>query len=389
MRRVVLLLLFVAVAGRDSAAQQADAATQPAPVASTVNGRVEIPGKDRQLPVAGVMVTVHRVGTDSSGPLDSVRTNASGGYALRYRRFGAPDAIYFTAAVFRGIAYFSAPLKLVRASGDDGAITVFDTTSHAVEFHARGHHVVVGAPRPDGVREIVEVWEISNDTTLTVVGRDSTVPVWTAPLPKGATNLVGGQGDVAPDAMVARGNRVALLTAFGPGVKQLSYSYALPASAFPLTFRPEHATDVFEVLLEEPLARLNSGALRPTDAATTQGRTFQRFLGQDIAKDVPIEIAVPVSTIATRQNVFIAVVVLIVLVMVGALGRALTMRRARPVRRAVQAPRNTESMLAAIAMLDARRERGDPLLGDAEYAEQRAMLKTLLAAALVESGPPV
>ncbi len=350
---------------------------------SVVTGTVETPGKDRQLPIPGVMVTVHRVGSDSSGALDSVRSDAHGQYSLRYRRVGADDAIYFAAAVYRGIAYFSAPLKSARATGEEGTITVFDTTTRPVEFHVQGHHVVVSTPHPDGVRDLVEVWELSNDTTLTVVGRDSASAVWTAPLPRGAANLAGGQGDVAADALVARGDHVALLAAFGPGVKQLSYSYTLPATSFPLKLSTERVASVYEVLLEEPTAQLHGDALKRMAAATTQGRMFQRFLGQDVAKGTTIEIVVPESAGAAGRGALIAIAVAIVLIMAAALGRALVGRSAGVRAVAVAPVRGAESMVAAIAILDARRERGDSTMDESQYASQRAALKTQLAAALV------
>ena len=356
----------------------------PAPQQSAVvTGTVETPGRDRQLPIAGLMVTLHRVAPDRSGAVDSVRTDAAGQYKIRYQRIASDGAIYFAAAVYRGIAYFSAPLQGAQVSGEAGEITVFETTSNAVDFHVQGHHVVVSAPRPDGTRALVEVWELSNDTTVTVVGRDSTTAVWSAPLPRGATNVSGGQGDVAPDAIVQRGDRAALIAAFGPGVKQITYSYGLPASAFPFTLPIERPTSVLEVLLEEPAAQLTSGALRAMDAATTQGRTFKRFLGQDVATGTSVRISVPASTATMRQTVLIALALVISLVMAGTLARALLFRGvSRPVL-AAQAPETTESMLAAIAFLDARHERGDPMLHDAQYAAQRIELKARLTAALV------
>ena len=197
--------------------------------------------------------------------------------------------------MYRGIAYFSTPIQSARASGEEGEITVFDTTSKPVDFHVRGHHIVVSAPRPDGSRDIVEVWELSNDTTATVVGKDTLSPVWSTALPNGATNFAAGQGDVGASSIVARGDRVVLLAPFGPGVKQISYSYSVTPSLFPLTLKLEKPTSVLEVLLEEPLAQVTGGSLRATDAATTAGRTFKRFLAQDVAGGSSVHIDVPID----------------------------------------------------------------------------------------------
>ena len=47
---------------------------------------------------------------------------------------------------------------------------MFDTTSGPVPLMVQGHHLVVSAPKPDGGREIVEVYELSNDSTVTLGG---------------------------------------------------------------------------------------------------------------------------------------------------------------------------------------------------------------------------
>lgn len=349
---------------------------------ASVSGRVTTPTPDRQVPVPGVMVTLHRVGTDWSGAVDSVRTDAQGRYALSYRRAVADDAIYFAAAVYRGIAYFSNPLQSAIISGEAGEIAVFDTTSHAVEFHVQGHHVVVSAPRPDGVRDVVEVWELSNDTTVTVVGKDSLSPIWSAPLPPGATNVAGGQGDVSASAIVQKGDRVTLLAAFGPGVKQLSYAYSLASSAFPLEIPVGAPTGVLEILLEEPTATVSGGGLLPQPTATTSGRTFKRLLAQSVPPGEVVRIAVPATTATTRTRVLVWLAGTIVLVMIVALARALMVRRTAPRAIVTQAPPMRDTLLASIAALDARKERGDPTLDDATYASERAALKVHLSALL-------
>ena len=81
------------------AAQDSAQASTPGTAPSVVEGRVMRPAVTGEVPVAGVVVTIHRVGTDSSGPIDSVRTDARGAYRFAYRRWGSPDAIYFAAAL--------------------------------------------------------------------------------------------------------------------------------------------------------------------------------------------------------------------------------------------------------------------------------------------------
>jgi hypothetical protein len=380
-----LAALVVSLVSAPAARAQLPVPDAP-PVDAVVAGRVVTPGPQREIGIPGAMVTVHRVGPDSAGALDSARTDAAGRYTIRYRRFGSDEAVYFAAAMHDGIAYFSSPLRGTRASADDAEITVFDTSSAPIAFTVQGHHVVVSAPKPDGGRDVVEVYELSNDTTVTAVGRDSLAPIWSAPIPHGATSFVAGQGDVAPVTLSRRGDRVALTAAFGPGVKQLSYSYTLPPGAFPLTLTLERPTSVLEVLLEEAGAQVRAPLLRSMGEAETQGRRFKRFLAQGPPQGTAIRIDVPTTSADLRMRVLVGLAVVIALAMVAALARALTRRgpRAAEVRRTAES--SADALAAAIAALDARREAGDAALTGERYAHERAALKARLSAALAADG---
>jgi hypothetical protein len=361
-------------------AQKAPLAASPS---ASVAGVVQTPGAKAGIPMPGLMVTVHRVGSDSSGPMDSARTDARGRYAIRYSRFGDDRAVYFAAAVYRGIAYFSAPLQGLHTAGDEAEITVFDTTSKKVEFHVQGHHVVISAPHPDGNRDVIEVWELSNDTTVTVVGRDSLVPVWAARLPAGAARFTGGPGDVAASALSLRGDSAVLLAAFGPGVKQLSYTYSLPSSSFPLSIVMTKPTSVLEVLVEEAGGQVTGASLKSMAVATTQGRTFKRWLGQDVEAGQSVVVTVPTTSAALRTRMLLALAGVILAAMGFALVRAFRARGRRGTALPSAEQRHGE-LVASIATLDARMERGDGSLTGEEYATKRAQLKAQLAATLAE-----
>lgn len=364
-------------------------ALAPAPGPSIVEGRVVRPAVTGEVPVPAVYVTLHRVGPDSAGPLDSMRTDGYGRYHFTYRRFGDPTALYFAASVYNGIAYFSTPFRGGAVRGDDAEIVVFDTTTHPVRFTTQGHHVVVGAPRPTGLRDIVEVYEVSNDTVVTAIGRDSLTPVWSAPLPRGATNFIAGQGDVSPSALQRRGDSVVLLAPFSPGVKQLSFSYALDGRSFPLDFTLDRQNGLLEVLLEEPGAQVRSPSLRSQGNATTQGRTFKRFLAQNPPAGERVRIDVPSTAFAARSTLVAAVAVGIALAMIAALWVAYRRGAAtRPSTPRTQREESVATLASAIAALDARREANDPSLSGADYDAERAALKARLAAKLAEGASP-
>ncbi|MDB4880546.1 MAG: hypothetical protein JWL60_1992 [Gemmatimonadetes bacterium] len=355
---------------------------EPAPpVAAMVRGRVVIPVGDTVTPVGGVFVTLHRVGPDAAGALDSVRSGPDGRYTLSYTRHGSDEAVYFTAVVFRDIAYFSPPLATPRTREDDGVVVVFDTTATRVAFGIQGHHIIVARPGPDGTRKVVEVYELSNDTTVTVVGKDSMTAVWSAALPDGVSEFAGGQGDVSAVALVQRHGRVLMLAPFNPGIKQLSYSYTMPPGAFPLQLTLEAGTGVLEVLLEEEGAQVRGASLRSEGSVTTAGRTFKRFLGQGAPKGETLRIDVPVVAASTRVRVLMGLAVVMAVAMAAALLRALR-RRGSAVRVAPAAAARPEALAAAIAALDARHEAGDATLSAESYAAERASLKQALTAAL-------
>lgn len=290
--------------------------------AASVHGQLLEPGgPSGPVPLRHYWVTLHRVGPDSAAPVDSMRTDGTGHYGFAYRRWGSPDAIYFASATYGGVAYFTQPLRGPRATGLDAEIMVFDTTSGPIPLHVRGRHVIVSAASASGLRSVIEVFELSNDSSLTLISpsaSDRTVPhpSWQAAIPLDASDFQGGQGDVPPDAISAVPGHVQIYAPFAPGLKQFSYSYALPPSAFPLRLTMEAPTSVLEVLLEEPGARASGPRLREVDPAAVASRVFRRFLAQDIPAGTVLRIVVPAGATTVARDRFIAVVC-------GALGLAM------------------------------------------------------------------
>ena len=370
-----------------------------------VSGRVVRPGGDAVLPTPGVWVTLHRVGPDSSGPLDSMRTRQNGGYSFRYSHRGNEQAVYFVSVSYRGIAYFSAPLRDVRVTGDDAEVTVFDTTSGPIPLHVRGRHIVVSSPGVDGLREVVEVYEISNDTTLTRISPDDAHPTWSALLPAGAEDFELAQADISPSSIHADSGRVSTVAPFAPGLKQISFAYRLPEAAFPLDIPLTDSVPVLEVLLEEPGAKVSGARLVQVAPAAIEGRTFNRFLAQDAPRNTVFTIVAPQpATPPLSRRYQVALVAVTSILMLGALAVALSRRRGLArVYGVERAPRGmggggvysadpltpAEGVEAArlarmIAELDAQRERNGngSAEDDAEYHARRDELKKALAAEL-------
>ena len=297
-----------------------------------VYGRVVHPAGQDLAPLAGQRVTLHRVGSDTAGPIDSTRTTAKGEYVFVYRTRGAQDAVYFASTTYDGIAYLSQPLSAGVVRGDAAEIIVYDTTSHAIPLRVRGRHLVVSAPAPTGRRSVVEVFELSNDTSVTVVspGTGTDHPTWSLPLPPGAQGVQVGQGDISADAVSVQGNRLAVFAPFAPGLKQMSFSYSLPPGSFPLTRALPTGAIVFEALLEETGAGVSGLQFRPEAPVTVEGRIFRRFLAQDVPAGAVLRVSVPV-VFANGRTLYIAVVVTVLgAVMLFSLALAFRRRGSNP-----------------------------------------------------------
>jgi hypothetical protein len=261
--------------------------------------------------------------------MDSVRADDNGRYGFVYKRFGDESAIYFASAVYGGIAYFTSPFTNPRVTGDDAEITVFDTTSSAIPISVRGHHVVVSAVDANSVRSITEVYELANDTSLTRIAPANRKgeASWSTIVPSGATGFQVTQGDVPPSAVTAEDGRVQVFAPIAPGLKQLAFTYNLPASRFPLSIPVTGPTQIFEVLVEEEKGSVTGARLKETNPVSLANRTFRRFVGVDVPANSVSVINLPaVRRASISAGYMVAVTVLIGGAMTTALALALKRR---------------------------------------------------------------
>jgi hypothetical protein len=281
-------------------------------------------------PVSSVWVVLHRVGPDTAGPLDSVRSDPRGRYSFKYARTGSDEAIYFVSASYAGIAYFTPPLAQGKVTGDDAEIVVFDTTSGHVPMSVRGHHVVVSGVDANARRSVVEVYDISNDSSVTrvAIGDKPENATWRAHLIPGATDFRVSQGDVSAAAVSFANGTVNVFAPIAPGFKQLSFSYSLPAKAFPLKLPSEAETGVYEILIEEKIGSVTGPNLKEVDPVTVDERNFRRFLASDVPVNsvAVIDLPAPPPTRSIDPRFLVAITLVLGGSMVVALARALQRR---------------------------------------------------------------
>ncbi len=243
----------------------------------TVRGSVtrETIGGTRAVPRE--LVVLHRVNSRDAGAVDSVQTDAKGAFTFRVE---APDSqsMYLVSARYGGIAYFSQPMQGGQSSGP-AEIIVYDTTSRNVRTQLQGRHVVVSSPNAAGVRSVIDVLEIENDTILTRVPGPENRPTYALLLPDGVENVHASQGEISDKAVEVRNGRAELFAPLSPGLRQLVLTYEVKAAAFPLAIPLEHSISVLEVLLEEHGASASAPGLDNKGPVTVDGKTFVRFLG--------------------------------------------------------------------------------------------------------------
>lgn len=376
-RRFAFLLSLVTLVAMPLAAQGTP---------RSLAGTVMRPGPgNRQLPVPGVWVVLHRVGVDAANPIDSMRTRGDGTYAFAYRATGDTNAVYFVSASRGGIAYFTPPTREARVRGGMADLQVFDTTSGPVPITVRGRHVIMTAPdTAQPVRTVIEVYELSNDSSLTRVPGAGQTATFEAPLPPGVTEVIGGQGDISPDAVRADDGRVRVWAPISPGLKQFSFSYVLPLSQTELSIALEQDVPVMEVLVEDPRGSALGAGLAEVDPVQVDGRPFKRFLAQDLKAPASVTISAPgTQTSGSKTRV------LFIVTAVGAamlLGFGMAIMRRGPDAFARRREPTPEALAAEIAALDAAFDQLAAPTEEqkAEHYLKRARLKGRLSAVLAK-----
>ena len=376
---LVLPLLLSTALGAQGPLPPATGTAGVAGETRTVSGRVMRGSADSPQPVTGQMVVLHRISADASGPIDSVRTPASGAYRFSYRLEG-PRSMYIVSARYAGVAYFTAPLRERAVASPDADVTVYDTTSAGFPLTIRGRHVVIAPADQGGVRRVVDVYEVANDSNRTLVAGAG--PTWRVKLPEGAREPGSTGGDLPPEAFRFSDGNADLLVPVPPGARQVVLTYAIPAGsrvAMPVT----EGTSMLEVLVEGTGATVSGAGLTAEDTVSLEGRTFQRFTASRVAAGASFVVAGSnnwsgrAGRVALIAVAIIAVALGIVIGRRGA-GRGGTVEQARPA---------SDALAREIAALDnvySEPERQSGAGGEYYRSRRAAFIGQLVEAQAVE-----
>ncbi|MBI1967491.1 MAG: hypothetical protein HYS40_05840 [Gemmatimonadetes bacterium] len=265
-------------------------------------GRIELGGLTPR-PLAGGWAVLHRVTRDGGGPVDSVRTDATGRYSIRLAQVDS-TAIYVVSGWYAGIAYFSEPRQLTRrAVAEFAPLVVYDTTSRGPPIFVLQRLLTLARPRPDGTRDVLEIVRLHNPGFATRVTNDTLRPVWAGALPREAIQWQVGESDVSAQTVTRRGDTVAVYAPLAPGEagKQISYGYVLPAGVTTLRVPVDQPTGEIAFLLEDTAAVVQAPALQRLDVDSIEGRWFARYRTGPLQSGVTVEITLPRGTFQAQR----------------------------------------------------------------------------------------
>jgi len=121
---------------------------------------------------------------------------------------------------------------------------------------------------------------------------------------------------------------VSVFAPLAPGIKQLSFSYTLPANSFPLKLPLEKATGVYEIMIEDKTGKVSGPHIKEVDPVTVDERNYRRFLASDMPENsvAVIDLPPPPSTRTVDPRYLLAITLVIGASMVVALAQALRRR---------------------------------------------------------------
>ena len=357
-------------------------------VEQRVEGRVRRPlerGGDStgMGPAVNTWVTLHRVGKDSAGPVDSVRTDAAGRYRMRWTPFGASDAVYFASVRWGGIAYFTAPLRSAVSAGDDAEITVFDTTSRTFPLVVKGRHIIVGQLDSAGSRTVIEVFELSNDSLQTLISPEGTnaKPTWHTLVPQAAQEVRLTPGEISGDAFTHTSGQVSIIAPIAPGLKQVAFSYRLSAASFPINVVALDGAVVFEILLEEPQGKVRGDGFTAVEPVTIEQRRFARFLAQDVKPGSTVTIELPLARSPGRSLYIASMLAALGLVVLLVLSRVVQRRASRGLGEGVTPGRLRAAAMAGAPEVPLHERLAREIAAlDATYARQQSPTESVRGA---------
>lgn len=349
-----------------------------------LEGRVLLARTADSVPLAGAWVVLHEVTMAGGGPIDSLRAGRDGAFRLRR---AAPDttALYMASTSYLGLTYFSQVVTGRDSTVAIAPLVVYDTSSTGPAIAVSQRHIIVRNGEAGGRRSVLELVALANDGNVARIAGEPPRPTWVGRLPAGVADFAVGQGDLSSEAVRVVGDSVVVTAPVPPGVKQLVFSYSVPAGD-ELRLPMDEPAERLLVLLQDTTATVSAGPLERRGVEVFNEQPFAVFSGA--APTGGGAMVFRFSRPAFSPN-------LAVVIVVGLAGALLLLaipllRRATPAPVRAHPPDTPEALARTVAALDAAYERG--ARGPTEtaaYQAERAALKARLRDALAraQAGP--
>jgi hypothetical protein len=284
-------------------------------------------GRDT-VPLANVIVVLHRVTRTSGGPIDSARSDSKGRYRFEVQAVDS-GSIYLVSTLYDSLAYVSSPVNFAgRPVTHVDDLVTYPTTANAPPIRLERRLATVAGAGTEGTREVLEILELQNTGLTARITKDTLAPTWAGRLPAGAGQPRGGQGDISPEAMRFRHDSIILLAPIPPGpLKQLSYAYTLPADTRTLAVPIDQVTANLNLLIEDTTAVVTAPRLEALGVQELEGRHYAAYRAGPLMPNDRVEIQLP-STGFRAQALLPYVIAVLAAGMVLALVWALRKRPA-------------------------------------------------------------
>jgi hypothetical protein len=248
-----------------------------------LRGVLEVGG----VPADSGTVVLHRVTPEDAGPVDSVRVDRDGNFALPLPAPpGVDGALYFATYRHEDVLFFGEPVTEVARLSEPYRIQAWPRqvwTPGAGSFRLAFRNIFI-EEGPEGWR-VVDVFEVGHDDPFTWEAPEGQ-PVWFYPLPEDARNLTKAEMDLDPDAVRFEAGGLAIHAPFPPGDRLFVIRYDLPSleTTFPMPGRVE----VVELLIREPAPALRvEGLAGDAPVELERGSSYLRWWGEDVRDIAP------------------------------------------------------------------------------------------------------
>jgi hypothetical protein len=202
-------------------------------------------------------------------------SDARGRFSFRI----TPDSavVYLVSVRWSGIEYFATPFVVHVDSPTAPVVAVVSDTSATVPVQLIARHLIVSPPSPDGTRDVVDIFVLSNPGQLTRIAADSGGITWRAVLPRFAINVRAGNSEFAADAVRFENGETRLLAAIPPGQRDLEVDYEIPPNTARFEVPVDASAEISNIISADQQMRV-SGAFTRSDTVIDR-KPYARWQG--------------------------------------------------------------------------------------------------------------